>query len=60
MINPYWRKLISYSREKKSLIHVPISQQIRGPELNMQFPDLAQLVPVCNSDGYSSNSDYSA
>jgi len=53
MMNPYWRQLVGFARQKRSLIHVPIDHR------NGLFPELSQLVPII-SDDYSSESEYSA
>ena len=54
MVNPYWRQLVAFACQKRSLIHVPIDHRKRG-----LFPELSQLVPII-SDEYSSDSEYSA
>lgn len=60
MVNPYWRKLVTFAREKKSLIHVPINNNCSTAN-TATFPALAELVPVSKStDEYSSDSEYSA
>ena len=59
MVNHYWRKLIRYAREKKSLIHVPINTEEQ--EAGKHFPKLAKLAPVYELDsGHSSEDEYSA
>jgi hypothetical protein len=54
MVNVYWRKLVGFAREKRSLIHVPIDRCKKEDP----FPDLSKLGPA--DDEYSSESDYSA
>ena len=55
MVNPYWRDLISYARDKNAIIQVPINRQRRSPTNNNErvemFPNLVRLVPVSSSDG---------
>ncbi len=62
MINPFWRQLVSFAREKKSLIHVPINRQKNGSKVsNDLFPDLAKLAPFYRADDECLNdSEYSA
>lgn len=60
MVNHYWRKLVSFAREKKSLIQVPTDHR-GGKGKTPIFPVLAELAPVLkSSDEYPSDSDYSA
>ena len=55
MVNPYWRDLISYAREKNAIIQVPINRQLRSRTNNNErmelFPNLVRLAPVSNFGG---------
>jgi len=55
MVNPYWRDLISYAREKNAIIQVPINRQLRSRTNNNErmelFPNLVRLAPVSKSGG---------
>ena len=53
IVNPYWRDLVTYARDKNSIIRVPINRQQRFQSNNNNertdlFPNLLQLAPVSN------------
>lgn len=52
IINPYWRDLVNYARDKNSMIRVPINRQQRFQTNNNErtelFPNLVQLAPESN------------
>ncbi len=52
IVNPYWRDLVNYAREKSAIIHVPKNierrLQTNTNERTELFPNLAWLAPVSN------------
>jgi len=53
IVNPYWRDLVTYARDKNSIIRVPINRQQRFQSNNNNertelFPNLVQIAPVSN------------
>ena len=67
MVNPYWRKLVGYARERSSIIHVPLDRQkyrsnANNNERDIIFPNLTRLAPVHKTSdmGVMSDSEYSA
>jgi len=52
IVNPYWRDLVNYAREKNAIIHVPKNIERRFQtntnERMELFPNLGRLAPVSN------------
>lgn len=55
MVNPYWRNLVGYAREKSAIIAVPMDR--RNSNKGNQFPDLKRLTPLHNTGGSGDISD---
>lgn len=55
MVNPYWRDLVNYAREKNAIIHVPFNRQQSSQTNNNErvemFPNLVRLAPFSISNG---------
>lgn len=64
MVNPYWRKLVGYARERSAIIHVPLDRRRSHPKApnDAVFPELTRLAPVHRTSdiGAMSDSEYSA